>query len=174
MVRLAREGGAEHICFLLALRASETYSLPKTFKMLLNYKLTLRKGGWNLVLRSWNHSKTKVFMRLWTFLREEKQSRTAGYLILSLMVIIDLVLLPKNFLKLKTSTLMNYSLQLWDCATASCCCCTWGFRYPKHWHQNSLLIWWSGWGNLYGVARRFQTTWERKQSLVTLQSIVRP
>ena len=32
MVRLAREGGAEHICFLLALRASETYSLPKTFK----------------------------------------------------------------------------------------------------------------------------------------------
>ena len=32
MVRLAREGGAEHIHFLLALRASETYSLPKTFK----------------------------------------------------------------------------------------------------------------------------------------------
>ena len=32
MVRLAREGGAEHIRFLLALRASETYSLPKTFK----------------------------------------------------------------------------------------------------------------------------------------------
>jgi len=32
MVRLAREGGAEHICFLLALRASKTYSLPKTFK----------------------------------------------------------------------------------------------------------------------------------------------
>jgi len=32
MVRLAREGGAEHICFLLALRATETYFLPKTFK----------------------------------------------------------------------------------------------------------------------------------------------
>jgi len=32
MVRLAREGGAEHICFLLALRATETQSLPKTFK----------------------------------------------------------------------------------------------------------------------------------------------
>jgi len=32
MVRLAREGRAEHICFLLILRASETYSLPKTFK----------------------------------------------------------------------------------------------------------------------------------------------
>jgi len=32
MVRLAREGGAEYICFLLILRASETYSLPKTFK----------------------------------------------------------------------------------------------------------------------------------------------
>ena len=32
MVHLAREGGAEHIRFLLALRASETYSLPKTFK----------------------------------------------------------------------------------------------------------------------------------------------
>jgi len=32
MVCLAREGGAEHICFLLALRATETQSLPKTFK----------------------------------------------------------------------------------------------------------------------------------------------
>jgi len=32
MVCLAREREAEHICFLLALRASETYSLPKTFK----------------------------------------------------------------------------------------------------------------------------------------------
>jgi len=32
MVRLAREERAEHICFLLALRVSETYSLPKTFK----------------------------------------------------------------------------------------------------------------------------------------------
>jgi len=32
MVHLAREGGAEHIRFLLALRASETYSLPKTSK----------------------------------------------------------------------------------------------------------------------------------------------
>jgi len=32
MVHLAREGGAEHICFLLALRATETHVLPKTFK----------------------------------------------------------------------------------------------------------------------------------------------
>jgi len=32
MVHLAREGGAEYICFLLALRATETYILPKTFK----------------------------------------------------------------------------------------------------------------------------------------------
>ena len=32
MVRLAREGRAEHICFLLALEATETQSLPKTFK----------------------------------------------------------------------------------------------------------------------------------------------
>jgi len=32
MVRLAREGRAEHICFLLALKATETQSLPKTFK----------------------------------------------------------------------------------------------------------------------------------------------
>jgi len=52
MARLAREGGAEHIRFLLALRASETHSLPKTLRMSLNYKLTLRKGGWNLALRS--------------------------------------------------------------------------------------------------------------------------
>jgi len=32
MVCLAREGGAEHICFLLALRVTETHVLPKTFK----------------------------------------------------------------------------------------------------------------------------------------------
>ena len=53
-----------------------------------------------------------MFMRLWIFLREEKQSRTARYLISSLMVIIDLILLPKDFLKSKALTLMNYSLQL--------------------------------------------------------------
>jgi len=32
IVHLAREERAEHIYFLLALRATETYSLPKTFK----------------------------------------------------------------------------------------------------------------------------------------------
>ena len=32
MVCLAREGKAEHIHFLLALRATETHVLPKTFK----------------------------------------------------------------------------------------------------------------------------------------------
>jgi len=32
IVYLVREGGAEHICFLLALRATETQFLPKTFK----------------------------------------------------------------------------------------------------------------------------------------------
>ena len=32
IIRLAREGKAEHICFFLALRATETHVLPKTFK----------------------------------------------------------------------------------------------------------------------------------------------
>jgi len=32
MVHLAREKGAEHIRFLLALRTTETHVLPKTFK----------------------------------------------------------------------------------------------------------------------------------------------
>jgi len=32
MVHLAREGKTEHICFLLALRATGTHFLPKTFK----------------------------------------------------------------------------------------------------------------------------------------------
>jgi len=32
IVHLTREGGAEHIRFLLALRATETHVLPKTFK----------------------------------------------------------------------------------------------------------------------------------------------
>ena len=60
----------------------------------------------------WGSHNTEMFMKLQTFLREEKQSRTAGCLISSLMVIINLVLLPKDFLKLKVSTLINYSLQL--------------------------------------------------------------
>ena len=32
MVRLAREGRIEHICFLLVLRATKTHSLPKIFE----------------------------------------------------------------------------------------------------------------------------------------------
>jgi len=32
MVHLAREGKVEHICFLLALKATKTHVLPKTFK----------------------------------------------------------------------------------------------------------------------------------------------
>jgi len=32
MVHLAKEKEVEHICFLLALRATETHVLPKTFK----------------------------------------------------------------------------------------------------------------------------------------------
>ena len=32
IICLAREGKAEHICFLLALRATKTHVLPKTFK----------------------------------------------------------------------------------------------------------------------------------------------
>jgi len=37
-------------------------------------------------------------MRLWIFSKEGKQSRTTGYSTSSLMVIIDLILLPKDFL----------------------------------------------------------------------------
>ena len=96
----------------LALFWLRSWLTNKPLKMSLNYQLTLRKGDLNLALRSWNHSKTEMFMRLWTFLREEKRLRTAGCLISSLIVVIDLVLLPKDFLKLKASTLMNYSLQL--------------------------------------------------------------
>ena len=54
MVCLAREGEAEHICFLLALRATETHVLPKTFKdiakLLADSKK--RKGGLSPTLRS--------------------------------------------------------------------------------------------------------------------------
>ena len=51
-------------------------------------------------------------MKLWISLREEKQSRITEYSILSLMVVIDLDLLQKDFLRLRKLTLMNYSLQL--------------------------------------------------------------
>jgi len=39
-----------------------------------------------------------MFIRLWIFSKEGKQSRTTGYSTSSLMVIIDLILLPKDFL----------------------------------------------------------------------------
>jgi len=42
MVCLAREGGVEHICFLLALRAAETH-LPKTFKDVANLPADSKK-----------------------------------------------------------------------------------------------------------------------------------
>ena len=42
MVRLAKEGGVEHICFLLVLRAAETH-LPKTFKDVANLPADSRK-----------------------------------------------------------------------------------------------------------------------------------
>jgi len=42
-IRLAREGGAEHIRFFLALRASETYSLPKTFKNVVKLQADSKK-----------------------------------------------------------------------------------------------------------------------------------
>ena len=51
-------------------------------------------------------------MKLWPFLIEEKQSRIARYPTLSLIVIIDLDLLQKDFIRLKELTLINYSLQL--------------------------------------------------------------
>ena len=45
MICLAREGGAEHICFLLALRATKTHSLPKTFKYVYHkWSLTICDG----------------------------------------------------------------------------------------------------------------------------------
>jgi len=54
IVCLTREEGAEHICFLLALRATETHVLPKTFKdiakLLADSKK--RKGGLSPTLRS--------------------------------------------------------------------------------------------------------------------------
>ena len=53
-------------------------------------------------------------MKLWFSLIEEEQSRIARYSTLSLMVIIDLDLLQKDFIRSKELTLMNYSLQLSD------------------------------------------------------------
>jgi len=104
----------------LALFWLRSWLTNKPLKMSLNYQLTLRKGDLNLALRSWNCSKIEMFMRLWTFLRKEKQSRTAGYLTSSPMVITDLVLLPKDFLKLKALTLMNYFLQLFTIKLHNC------------------------------------------------------
>ena len=75
-------------------------------------------------------------MRLWTFLREEKQSRTTRYLTSSLTVIIDLVLLPKDFLKLKALTLMNYSLQL---SAIKLCNCSLLLLHLRIWISKALI-----------------------------------
>ena len=112
MICLAREGGAEHICFLLALRASETYSLPKTFKDVTKLQADSKKRWLESCLEELKSLKDRDVYEIVDLLREEKRSRTAGCSTSSLMVVIDLVLLPKDFLKLKVSTLMNYSLQL--------------------------------------------------------------
>ena len=112
MVCLAREGRAEHICFLLALRATETYPLPKTFKNVAKLLPNSKKRWLESCLEELKSLGDRDVMKLWIFLRKEKWSRTARCLISSLMVIINLILLPKDFLKLKALTLMNYSLQL--------------------------------------------------------------
>jgi len=52
MVCLTREGEAEHICFLLVLRATKTHFLPKTFKDVAKLPANSKKSGLNLALRS--------------------------------------------------------------------------------------------------------------------------
>jgi len=45
IIGLAREEEVEHICFLLALRATKTHSLPKTFKYVYHkWSLTICDG----------------------------------------------------------------------------------------------------------------------------------
>jgi len=111
MIRLVREGGAEYICFLLALRATETHFLPKTFKDVTKLQADSKKRWLEFCLEELKSLKDRDVYEIMD-LPKEKQSRTARCLISSLIVVIDLVLLPKDFFKLKALTLMNYSLQL--------------------------------------------------------------
>jgi len=50
MVCLVREGKVEHIHFLLALRATETHSLPKTFQDIAKLPADSKKRGLELCL----------------------------------------------------------------------------------------------------------------------------
>jgi len=63
MVRLAREGGAEHIHFLLALRATETYVLPKTFKNVAKLPADSKKRWLESCLEKLKSLKNKVLLQ---------------------------------------------------------------------------------------------------------------
>jgi len=112
MVYLAREGGAEHIHFLLALKATETHVLPKTFKDVAKLPADSKKRWLESCLEELKSLKDKYFYEIVDLPKGKKAVKITGCLISSLMVIINLILLPKDFLKSKALTLMNYSLQL--------------------------------------------------------------
>jgi len=63
MVRLAREGEAEHIHFLLALRATETYVLPKTFKNVAKLPADSKKRWLESCLEKLKSLKNRVLLQ---------------------------------------------------------------------------------------------------------------
>jgi len=71
MVCLAREGGVEHICFLLVLRAAETH-LPKTFKDVANLPADSKKRWLESCLKELKSLKDRGVYDVVDFPKERK------------------------------------------------------------------------------------------------------
>ena len=112
MVHLTKEERVEHICFLLVLRATETHSLPKTFKDVTKLQANSKKRWLESCLKELKSLKDRDIYEIMDLSKRRKAVKNCWMFNISLIAVIDLLLLLKDFFKLKASTLMNYSLQL--------------------------------------------------------------
>ena len=78
MVRLAREEGAEHICFLLAFRATETHVLPKTFKDVAKLPADSKKRWLESCLKELKSLKDRDFYEIVNLLLGHSHSKAAN------------------------------------------------------------------------------------------------
>ena len=110
MAHLAREGEVEQICFLQCI--AESCLISKNLENITKLPADIQKKWLEFYLEKLKLLKTEMSMDLWTSLKDRKWLGIVRYLISSLIVITDLDLLQKNFLKSKELILTNYSLQL--------------------------------------------------------------
>ena len=110
MVHFAREGRAEHICFLLVLRASETYSLPKTFKDVAKLQADSKKRQLESCLEELKSLKDRDVYEIVDLSKRRKAVKNCQVFNIKPDGCYQSRLVTKGFSQV--STLMNYSLQL--------------------------------------------------------------